>query len=84
MGIIGALQTFDTAYIMGGTAGGGTTGPDDSMLTPVIYLFNNAFQYFKMGYASAIAWLLFILILALTLWQLKLAPKWVHYEVDDK
>jgi ABC-type sugar transport system permease subunit/ABC-type glycerol-3-phosphate transport system substrate-binding protein len=84
MGTIGALQTFATAYILGNTGGGQTTGPDDSLLVPVVYLFNNAFQYFKMGYASALAWILFIIILGLTLGQLKLAPKWVHYEVDSK
>ncbi len=84
MGTIGALQTFETAYIIGNTGGGQTTGPDDSLLMPVVYLFNNAFQYFKMGYASALAWLLFIIILGLTLGQLKLAPRWVHYESETK
>ena len=84
MGTIGALQTFETAYILGGTSGGSSTGPDDSLLMPVVYLFNNAFQYFKMGYASALAWLLFILILGLTLGQLKMAPRWVHYETEGK
>jgi ABC-type sugar transport system permease subunit/ABC-type glycerol-3-phosphate transport system substrate-binding protein len=84
MGTIGTLQTFETAYILGGTGGGGSTGPQDSLLVPVVYLFNNAFQYFKMGYASALAWLLFILILGLTLGQLKIAPRWVHYETDTK
>jgi ABC-type sugar transport system permease subunit/ABC-type glycerol-3-phosphate transport system substrate-binding protein len=85
MGLIGALQTFDNAYILGGTGnGGGTTGPDNSLLVPVVYLFNTAFQYFKMGYASAIAWVLFIIVLGLTLGQLKMAPRWVHYEVESK
>jgi multiple sugar transport system permease protein len=83
MGTIGALQTFETAYILGGTGDGQTTGPDDSLLVPVVYLFNNAFQYFKMGYASALAWILFIIILGLTLGQLKLAPRWVHYETEN-
>jgi multiple sugar transport system permease protein len=83
MSTIGALQTFETAYILGGTSGGETTGPDDSLLVPVVYLFNNAFQYFKMGYASALAWILFIIILGLTLGQIKLAPRWVHYENEN-
>ena len=74
MSTIGALQTFETAYIM--TAG----GPLDATLVPVLYLFNNAFTYFKMGYASALAWILFVVIMALTVLQLKLAPRWVHYE----
>jgi multiple sugar transport system permease protein len=69
---------------MGNAGGGSSTGPDDSLLMPVIYLFNQAFTYFKMGYASAVAWFIFILILGLTLGQLKLAPSWVHYESDTK
>jgi ABC-type sugar transport system permease subunit/ABC-type glycerol-3-phosphate transport system substrate-binding protein len=84
MGTIGALQTFETAYILGNTAGGQTTGPDDSLLVPVVYLFNNAFQYFKMGYASALAWILFVIILGLTLGQVKLSSKWVHYESETR
>lgn len=85
MGVIGALQEFDRIYILGGQGAGSTSaGPVDSMLVPVLYLFNNAFKYFKMGYASALAWVLFVIILALTLVQLKLAPRWVHYEADKK
>jgi ABC-type sugar transport system permease subunit/ABC-type glycerol-3-phosphate transport system substrate-binding protein len=76
MGIIGTMQIFTQAYIM--TEG----GPDDSTLFYAYYLFNNAFRYFKMGYASALAWILFLIILALTLLQLKMAPRWVHYEAD--
>lgn len=82
MGTIGALQEFDRVYVMGGGDGG--TGPLDSLLVPVLYLFNNAFRYFKMGYASAIAWVIFIIILCLTLVQWRLQKYWVHYEVDKK
>lgn len=82
IGVIGAVQTFDNVYILGGAGGGQTTGPEDSLLTPVVYLFNQSFRYFKMGYASALAWVLFVIILGLTLAQLKLAPRWVHYEVE--
>ena len=56
MGIIGTLQIFAQAFIM--TQG----GPNDSTLFYAYYLFNNAFRYFKMGYASALAWLLFACI----------------------
>ncbi|HEX5323717.1 MAG TPA: hypothetical protein VFW40_08020, partial [Capsulimonadaceae bacterium] len=84
MGTIAAVQTFDTAYIFGGAGAGDATGPEDSLLTPVVYLFNNSFRYFKMGYASSLAWVLFVIILGLTLAQLKLAPRWVHYETDNK
>ena len=74
MGTIAVLQTFEIVYIM--TKG----GPVDASQVPVYYLFRNAFQYFKMGFASAIAWLLFLVILALSLIQIKLATRWVHYE----
>jgi ABC-type sugar transport system permease subunit len=85
MGTIGALQEFDRVYILGNQGSGdNSAGPVDSLLVPVLYLFNNAFKYFKMGYASALAWVLFVIILALTLIQLKLAPRWVHYEADKK
>ncbi len=78
MGTIGVLQTFDNVYVMTGGAG----GPVDSTLVPVLYLFNKAFRYFSMGYASALAWVLFAIILAFTLFQLKMAPRWVHYEAE--
>lgn len=76
MGTIASLQRFTDVYVMSGTTG----GPVDSTMVPVLYLFNNAFQYFKMGYASAWAWILFLLVLSLALAQLRLAPRWVHYE----
>ena len=80
MGTIGVLQTFDNVYVM--TSGSG--GPVDATLMPVLLLFNKAFRYFSMGYASALAWILFIIILAFTLFQLKMAPRWVHYEAEKK
>ncbi len=85
MGTIGALQEFDRVYVLSGQgAGGSSVGPVDSLLVPVMYLFNSAFKYFKMGYASALAWVLFVIILLLTLVQLKIAPRWVHYEAEKK
>jgi multiple sugar transport system permease protein len=53
--------------------------PADATMFPVVLLFQYAFQYFKMGYASALAWILFVIILAITLAQLKLGQRWVHY-----
>ena len=73
-GIIGVFQIFAQALIL--TRG----GPADSTLFYVYYLFNNAFRYFKMGYASAQAWILFVIVLVLTLLQLRLSKRWVHYE----
>ena len=80
MGFIGAIQEFDRVYIM--KPAEGPVGPGDSLLVPVFHLFVNGFNYFKMGYASALAWAIFALILLLTLLQFKLAPRWVHYEAD--
>lgn len=74
MGVIGSFQVFTQAYVM--TAG----GPVDSTRFYVFYLFQLAFQYFYMGYASAMAWLMFLLILILTLIQFKFASRWVYYE----
>lgn len=74
MGIISTMQIFTQAFVM--TPGG---KPADSTYFYVYYLFDNAFRYFKMGYASAMAWVLFVIILALTLVQLRLSRKWVHY-----
>ncbi|MGV3617760.1 MAG: extracellular solute-binding protein [Fimbriimonas sp.] len=81
MGFIGAMQEFDRMYIMK-PSNEGPVGPDDSMLTPVYHLFKNGFGYFKMGYASSLAWMIFAIILALTLTQFVLSKRWVHSEVD--
>ncbi|MBN9502566.1 MAG: extracellular solute-binding protein [Armatimonadetes bacterium] len=81
MGFIGAMQEFDRQYIMKPSSDG-PIGPDDSMLTPVYYLFRNGFETFKMGYASSLAWLIFAIIVILTFAQFKLSPRWVHYEND--
>jgi multiple sugar transport system permease protein len=70
---IGAFQVFAAAYIL--TAG----GPKQSTLFYAYYLFNRAFVYFNMGYASAMAWLLFVIILILTGIQIRYSRKWVHY-----
>jgi ABC-type sugar transport system permease subunit/ABC-type glycerol-3-phosphate transport system substrate-binding protein len=82
MGSIHALQEFDRVYVLAGGQGG--YGPLDTLIVPVLYLFNNAFRYFKMGYASAIAWVIFIIILLLTLIQWQAQKHWVHYETDKK
>jgi multiple sugar transport system permease protein len=74
IGLIGTMQIFGEAYMM--TEG----GPADSTLFYAYYLFKNAFQYFRMGYASALAWILFLVVLGLTLAQLWFSKRWVHYE----
>jgi multiple sugar transport system permease protein len=74
MGIIGTLQVFEAAYIM--TDG----GPQNATMFYVYKLFNEAFRYLDIGMASAMAWILFILVLSLTLLQLWVSKKWVHYD----
>ena len=80
IGTIGYFQIFTQAYVVSNPP---TAGPADSLLFFVYYLFNNAFSYFKMGYASALAWVLFVIIFVLTLLQIKIAPKWVFYEGEE-
>jgi len=79
--LISALQVFDLPYIFLGA--GSITG--DSVLVQsvrpiVMSVFQNGFQWFKFGYASAQAWLLFIMILFVTLIQMRLQKRWVHYD----
>ena len=73
MGIIGSFQVFAAAYIM--TNG----GPLKSTLFYMLHLYNNAFRYFKMGYASAMALILFLIILTLTLIVNRTSERWVFY-----
>ncbi|MCX8064015.1 MAG: sugar ABC transporter permease [Candidatus Hydrogenedentes bacterium] len=78
MGFIATFQIFTQAFIM--TQG----GPVDSTLFYAYYLFNNGFQYLRMGYASALAWVLFGIILIFTLLQLKISQRWVYYEREGE
>jgi len=74
LGIINSMQSFANAYIM--TDG----GPNNASLFYVLYLYRNAFQYFRMGYASSLAWVLFLYILLLTLLIFRKSEAWVYYE----
>jgi ABC-type sugar transport system permease subunit/ABC-type glycerol-3-phosphate transport system substrate-binding protein len=74
MGLIATFQIFTQAFIM--TEG----GPDNSTLFYVYHLFNNAFRYLQMGYAAAMAWILFIIVLLITAFQMHYSKRWVHYE----
>jgi multiple sugar transport system permease protein len=74
LSVINSFQVFAQTYVM--TQG----GPLWSTLTLVYYIFQWAFQRFSMGYASALAWVLFLIILALTLIQFRFEREWVHYE----
>jgi len=74
MGIIGTFQIFAAPYIM--TQG----GPERATTFYTFYLFNLAFEDLRMGYACAMAWILFVIILGLTLLATKVSKRHVHYE----
>ncbi|MCP4646056.1 MAG: extracellular solute-binding protein [bacterium] len=80
MGTIGALKVFMQAFIMTR----GTGGVGKSLLFYVLYLYKKAFQEFEMGYASALAWILFVIILSLTMLVIKSSAVWVYYEGERK
>jgi len=74
-GIIGAFQYFTEAFVMTG----GTGSPADSTLMMSIYLYQSAFQYFKIGYASAQAWMLFLIVIAFTIVLFRVSGRLVYY-----
>ena len=74
IGIIASFQVFTQAYVM--TNG----GPNNATLFYVLYLYQVAFQFSQMGYASALAWILFIIVLVLTLLVFRSSGRWVYYE----
>jgi multiple sugar transport system permease protein len=74
MTVITSFQVFDQALVM--TRG----GPVNATNTIVLYIYQNGFEFFRMGYAAAMAWVLFAIILAFTLLQMKAQNRWVHYE----
>ncbi len=78
LSIIATFQTFTSAFVA--TNG----GPLDATLFYVLYLYRQAFQMFNMGYASALAWVLFVVILALTLIVVRSGRWWVHYESEAR
>jgi len=78
MGVIGSFQVFTQGLIM--TNG----GPNNSTYFYVLYTYRNAFEFFKMGYASALAWVLFMIILALTLLVVRSSSWWVFYEAQKR
>ncbi len=79
LGIIGSFQIFTSAYLL--TQDG---GPEQSTLFSVLYLYRLGFEQFRMGYASAYAWLLFLVIMVFSLLQLGMSRRWVYYEGGDQ
>lgn len=76
MGVIGAMQVFTPALVL--TEG----GPGNASLFIVLYLYLQGFRWLNLSYASVLAWVLFVIILILTLINLKLSDRWVYYEAE--
>ncbi|HEY0827983.1 MAG TPA: sugar ABC transporter permease [Bacilli bacterium] len=76
MSILASFQVFDLIYIV--TKG----GPGDSTRVVYYWLYQNAFNFFNMGYASALAWVVFLILLMITLFQFKFLGKRINYEMD--
>lgn len=74
MNVIGSFQIFTQAYIMTGG------GPGNATLFLVLYIYRNAFEWFHMGYAAALAWVLFLVVLIISIIMLRSSERWVHYE----
>jgi multiple sugar transport system permease protein len=77
-GMIGTFQIFTGGYIITGG------GPNNASLFYVLYLFRNGWQYFKMGYASALAWILLLIMLGLTFLTLGASRRLVYYEAEER
>lgn len=82
MSTISTFQAFEQIYVMTGGAldASSAGGPNKASLVLMIYLYQEGFSFLRMGYASAIAWVLFVILFLLTVVQMSLQKKWVHYE----
>ena len=82
MGVIGSFQVFTPVILLAQSTYGGAgtrAGPMDSLLMWVVYIYNSGFTYYKFGYASAMAWILFLVLIVLTILQFRLSRRWVFY-----
>jgi multiple sugar transport system permease protein len=78
--IITTFQTFDLVYVISGGEG----RPARATLVYLLYYYQNAFAYFEVGYASALIWVFFVMVMALTLLVFKSSQLWVFYESEVK
>ena len=72
--LISSFQVFTQAYVLTGG------GPGNATTTMVVYLYEQGFQFYKLGLASAVAWVLFVIILMITIFQFIGQKRWVHYD----
>jgi len=81
MSTISTFQAFEQIFVMTGRGDFGSAGsPNNSTLVLMLHLYREGFSFMRMGYASALAWILFMVLFLLTMAQLKAQKKWVHYE----
>jgi multiple sugar transport system permease protein len=78
IGLIASYQVFTDVYVM--TQG----GPGNATLMLVLYIYQNGFTYFRMGYAALLSWVLFLITLLFTLGQFALSRRWVYYEGEAR
>jgi len=79
-GLIGGFQVFAQVYVLTD----GTSGPNNASLMMVPYIYQNAFKFYKMGYASALAWVLFVIIMVFSALIIRSSNAWVFYESEVK
>jgi len=80
IGVIYGFQYFTEAYIASGGSPDGLGDPQGSLLFYPTWLFDQGFQSFHMGYASALAWMLFLIIMVCTIVLIRTSNRWVHYQ----
>jgi multiple sugar transport system permease protein len=83
MAMIGAFQTFDSAFVISTARAGQIGAPLKSTLFYLLHLYEEGFTFLRMGYASALAWVLFIVILAVTLVINRTSKRWVFYSGEN-
>lgn len=85
-GLIGAFQVFQSAYVMSGANGQqmGQGGPLNSLMFYNVHMYNEAFTQFNVGYANAMAWFLFVVVMIVTLINMLVSRYWVHYEGGER
>ncbi|MCY3709717.1 MAG: sugar ABC transporter permease [Caldilineaceae bacterium] len=81
--VINSFQVFGVAYVLFvSNPSASSAGPDNAALFYVLYMFRNAFGYFRNGYASAMAWILFLVVMLLTIVLFYSQRRWVYYETE--